>query len=101
MLLFVCVLSILFHDSKGNSEQPTATCPTWTYPSPPHNECVCGATLPNIVSCDGDTLTASVSTTNICIFFSEEMQTTLVGTCPYRHGGKPLPKKCIKFCREK
>ena len=98
MLLFACVLSILFHASRCKSKQPTAICPMWTYPSPPHNECVCGATLPNIISCQQDTLTASVSTGNrICIFFSEELQTTLVGTCPYGYGGRTLPNNVSKF----
>ena len=81
MLLFMCVLSIMFHASKCNSK--LFTCPTWTYPSPPHNKCVCGATLHNFIICDPDTLTAFLTVTNVCILFSEELQTTLAGTCPY------------------
>ena len=96
MLLFVCVLSVLFYTSKCNSSTPT--CPTWTYPSPPNNQCVCGATLYSII-CDSDTLTVYLRVRNVCIFYSEELQTTLAGTCPYGYWGK-LPKKVSKIEEE-
>ena len=94
MLLFTCVLSILFYGGKCRSEQPTVTgsCPTWTYPNPPRNECICGANILNIISCDRDSLIASVSATNVRTFFSKELETTLVGTCPYGYGERPLPR---------
>ena len=103
----MCVLSILFHASTGNGEQPTvtATCPTWTYPNPqaPH-ECVCGSSLHNTIICEQDTLTSLLTMSDICIFFSEELQTTLAGTCPYGFGGT-LPtnlsnteEKSTQFC---
>ena len=38
--------------------------------------------------------------TNVCIFFSEELRTTLVGTCPYGHGERTLPKNISKFKEE-
>ena len=76
-----------------------STCPTWTYPSPPNNECVCGVTLRTSIFCDPDTLTAFLMVTNVCIFYSEELQTTLAGTCPYGFGGK-LPKNASKIEEE-
>ena len=102
MLPILSFLIILFHASKCTSESSkVATCPTWTYPSPPHNECVCGSDLHywgyNII-CDPDTLTVTVILTEryFCIFFSEELQTTLVGTCPYGYHGT-LPRNPSKI----
>ncbi len=102
MLLFICVLSILFYAS---SEQPIASCPTWTYPNPQaHNECVCGNSLHNMIICEQDTLKSILTVSDICIFYSEELQTTLAGTCPYGYGGN-LPtnlstteRKRDQFC---
>ena len=86
MILCLQVISILFHASLSISisySSEISTCPTWTYPSPPHNECVCGDRIDGGIFCDPDTLTVSITTENICMFFSEQLQTTLVGTCPY------------------
>ena len=88
-LLFICILSILVHAS---SEQHIATCPTWIYPNPQaHNECVCGNSLHNMIICEQETLTSLLIVSDICIFYSEELQTTLAGTCPYGYG-ENLPK---------
>ena len=54
-----------------------------TYLSPPHNECVCADMHASDIICDSETLTLSVITGNTCMFFSEELQTKLFGTCPY------------------
>ena len=83
------VTTILFHASLCISNSEVSTCPMWTYPSPLRNECVCANT--NGIFCDPDTLTVSIITENICMFFSEQLQTTLIGTCPYRFVGK-LPR---------
>ena len=98
MLLFVCFLIVvLTHDSKCNGEgSALPTCPTWTYPSPPDNECVCGAKLHNNIICDQHTLTTVITVRNICVFFSRELQTTLAGTCPYGHAGI-LPRNASKI----
>ena len=91
MLLIVCIL-ILYHASKCITDSTeVATCPTWTYPSPPHNECVCGASLADAIICNSETLTSQITVKYFCMFFSEELQTTLIGTCPYGSGGR-LPK---------
>ena len=91
MLLLVCIL-ILYHASKCSTDSTeVATCPTWTYPSPPHNECVCGASLADAIICNSETLTLQITVKYFCMFFSEELQTTLIGTCPYGSGGR-LPR---------
>ena len=87
LLSLVCLLIILIHDSKCNNDSSgLPTCPTWTYRRPPDNQCVCGVRLHNII-CDPNTLTTIITEDYICVFFSRELQTTLVGTCPYGFGG--------------
>ena len=98
------VIIILFHASLSiciisNGSEISTTCPTGTYPSPPHNECVCANIPGSGVICDPDTLTVFVVTENICMFFSEELQTTLFGTCPYRFAGK-LPRNISQIMEE-
>ena len=65
-------------------------CPTWTYSGPSFNNCVCGQSLGNIVICDPATLNLSVSVAidYYCMFFSEEFNTTLIGSCPFSKRGK-------------
>ena len=83
MLLLVCIL-ILYHVSKCTTDSTeVATCPTWTYPSPPHNECVCGASLADAIICNSETLTVQLTVKYLCIFNNKNLHTTLVGTCPY------------------
>ena len=77
------VMSILFLCISICNSSEISTCPTETYLSPPHNECVCTNMHGSGIVWDPDTLTLSVITGNICMFFSEELQTTLFGTCPY------------------
>ena len=69
------------------------TCPIWTYPSPPRNECVCGDSLQDTVICNSEILTVQLTAKFFCsmIFNSNGVNTTLLGTCPY--GNKQiLPK---------
>ena len=104
MLLYIQMIgySILLHanlcTSISNNLEISKTCPTWTYPSPPHNECVCG-NAPGI-SCDQDTLTVSVRAGhNICMFFSDNLQTILIGTCPYIFNGQ-IPRNTSQIMEE-
>ena len=104
MFLYIQVIgySILLHanlcTSISNNLEISKTCPTWTYPSPPHNECVCG-NAPGI-SCDQDTLTVSVRAgRNICMFFSDNLQTILIGTCPYMFNGQ-IPRNTSQIMEE-
>ena len=88
VLSFACLLTILIHESKCNNESTgLPICPMWTYPSPSDNHCICGTKLHNSIICDRNTLTTVLIVREICVFFSEELQTTLAGTCPYGHGG--------------
>ena len=61
------------------------TCPIWTYPSPPHNECVCGDSLQDAIICNSETLTVQLTVKFFCLmlFNSSGVNTTLLGTCPY------------------
>ena len=91
---------VLFHTcmciSISNSSEVSA-CPTWTYPSPPNNECVCGDTFDHSIFCDRNTLAVSIGF--ICMFNSEELQTTLVGTCPYGKSIK-VPRNITQLMQE-
>ena len=106
-LNLVCLLIILIHDSKCNNDSSgLPTCPTWTYRSPPDNDCVCGVKLHNGIICDRNTLTTIIIERFICVFFSRELQTTLAGTCPYGFKGIlprnasmiGVPKESKWFC---
>ena len=68
-------------------------CPIWTYPSPPHNECVCGSSLEDAIICNSETLTVQLTVRFFCLmlFNSKGVTTTLLGTCPYGNLGI-LPK---------
>ena len=98
------VIIILFHTSLSiciisKGSEISATGPTGTYPSTSHNECVCANIPGSGVICDPDTLTVFVVMENICMFFSEELQTTLIGTCPYWFAGK-LPRNISQIMEE-
>ena len=69
------------------------TCPIWTYPSPPRNECVCGNSLKGAIICNSETLTVQLTVEFFClmIFNSNGLNTTLLGTCPYGYK-RILPK---------
>ena len=86
--LFLISTCTMYADS---SDLPT--CPIWTYPSPPHNECVCGNSLRDAIICNSETLTVQLTVTFFClmIFNSNGVNTTLLGTCPYRNT-EILPK---------
>ena len=100
MLLLVWLqLTILFCVSKctkGSSE--VATCPTWTYPRPPHNECVCGRSLVNAIICNPETLTVQLTVTYFCILNKNDFHPALIaiGTCPYGNKGI-LPKNVFQI----
>ena len=99
LLNSVCLLIILIHDSQCNSDSSRSglpTCPTWTYRSPHHNQCVCGIRLHKNIICDSSTLTTVVTERFICVFFSRELQTTLAGTCPYGSSGV-LPRNASEI----
>ena len=76
-------------------------CPMWTYPSPPHNECVCGSNLEDIIICNSETLTVQLTVEFFCLmlFNSKGLTTTLLGTCPYGNKGI-LPKNATHISED-
>ena len=61
-----------------------------------HNECVCGSDLHCNIVCDPDTITVILTERYFCIFFSKELQTTLVDTCLYGYH-EMLPRNPSKI----
>ena len=58
-------------------------CPPWMYPNPQqHNECGCATRVGGAILCDQES-SAVYILDFYCIFYSEELNTTLIGTCPY------------------
>ena len=66
MTLCIQVISILFLCNSVSNCSEISTCPTWTYPSPPHNECISGNTIDHGIYCDPDTLIVSITMRSIC-----------------------------------
>ena len=85
---FLMSTSIMYAESSD-----LTTCPIWTYPSPPHNECVCGSSLEDAVICNSETLNVQLTVKFFCLmlFNNKGVTTTLLGTCPYSTKGM-LPK---------
>ena len=85
---FLMSTSVMYAD-LDSSDLPN--CPIWTYPSPPHNECVCGSSLEDIIICKSETLTVQLTVKFFCLtitlFNSKGVTTTLLGTCPYGSSG--------------
>ena len=101
MLLFMsCLITVYFHSQYVKSE--SSSCPTWMYYNSKYDRCLCDKSLKGIIQCEHE---ASVQVRKFfCIFLSEELNTTLVGTCPYGLEGT-LPKNIselngdYKMCR--
>ena len=85
MLLIMCIAMAIWptHTECAISKPPK--CPTWHYYS--NNECVCGNNVKGAVICNANSSAVSLAE-YFCIFFCDELNTTLVGSCPYSHGGK-------------
>ena len=90
MLLLTSGLLLL--QGKCVSSQVESACPTWTYANSKDKdrECLCGSSIGGAVYCVSYT---NFSAVNIklkyfCIFYSEEFNNTLIGTCPYGSGGQ-------------
>ena len=96
MILSMCLLllatwSLSTSECISSKESRPLTCPTWMFRSSVnHSECVCGDGLSGTVFCDAESSTVYLKK-HFCIFFSEEWNSPLVGSCPYSHGGL-LPK---------
>ena len=79
------VSSLLILLLQGQHMSSEIDCPTWTYPSPRYNNCLCGESFDDIVDCNSaiSQLRVTINEDNYCMFFSEEFNTTLIGSCPY------------------
>ena len=80
LMWFAALLSIC-HECRGEED-----CPTWmVHDSSPQRNCVCADRLQNVIQCyDGSK--GTYIHRYFCMFYSEEKNTTLVGTCPYSDG---------------
>ena len=111
LLLQLLLVSYLNGSECVTSEPSANVCPAWMYPNPQqHNECVCGNRLGGAVLCDQESLTVYLLDF-YCILYSEELNTTLIGTCPYfskrsfciamHHTGpspcRPSWKRCFSY----
>ena len=84
MLLLLCIVLAIWPIYIESATSESYPCPTWQYYS--NSECVCGDRLNGAVICIANISTVSLAR-HFCIIFSEKLQATLVGSCPYSFGG--------------
>ena len=79
----LCLVLILLAVCCSYCEEP---CPIWMHQdeSDPQHKCVCSATLGGIVQCHDGSRGAYIIN-DYCMFFSEESNKTLIGSCPFGH----------------
>ena len=107
LLSFVLVSFLINAGFTGSVPEPSA-CPTWFYrPNLQNDDCVCGNVLNLAIYCDEGSGSVHL-VKSFCMFFSNEINTTLCGTCPYSDGGtvprnvselKDFGGLCFKFYR--
>ena len=92
LLLSVSLLLATWSSPCECTSFEQAVCPTWMHPnlSSSQHECVCGADLEEIISCNRETSTTHIKE-HYCIFFDEKLNSTLTGSCPYSTA-RMLPK---------
>ena len=105
LLSFVLVGFLINAGFTGSVPEPSA-CPTWFHrPNSQNNDCVCGDVLNWAIYCDEGSGSVHL-VKSFCMFFSNEINTTLSGTCPYSDGGtvprnvsglKDFGGLCFKF----
>ena len=73
-------------------------CPTWTYPNKTSlsHECICGDFLEGAVVCDQDTLKVRLAP-YYCISYNRWLNTTVIGSCPYRYYESELPQNPLEL----
>ena len=85
MLLVCVILFALWCSMSVKSELPP--CPTWMYRrNAQDNECICGDEVQGAIKCLPRKYSVTI-TEYFCIILSEDLNTTLIGTCPYGTGG--------------
>lgn len=93
MLISLCLFIV------NSTNSPSSFChdQTWMYLDSNTNQCVCGDSLGGSVVCDAKASNVYITEKYYCMFFSEELNTTLIGNCPYNYGRShniflPVPK---------
>ena len=95
MLLLVCLLLGIWSNAGECFSSEMFVCPTWMHRNSQHNHCECGSGLHQAIICNGDSSTVYLVNDDFCMFVSEELNTTLIGTCPYGSGGLYQNSKMI------
>ena len=91
--LLVVIVGGLSHSECIKSEQ--TDCPTWKYYQDSSNSCVCNNHVGGAIDCFEESPYVRIQQ-YYCIFFSENFNSTLIGSCPY---GQPatLPKNASEI----
>ena len=85
MLLVCVILFALWCSMSVKSE--LSPCPTWMYRrNAQDNECICGDKVQGAIKCLPRKYSVTI-TEYFYIILSEDLNTTLIGTCPYGTGG--------------
>ena len=96
MLLVCLVLAIWCSTGECVINSEPSPCPTWTFRQNAQDKgCTCDNDLHDAITC----LTGKykvVVVKGFCYILSEELNTTLIGTCPYSTGGN-LPRNVSKL----
>ena len=87
MLLVCLVLAIWCSTGECAINSELFPCPTWMYrKNMQDKECTCGDKLDNAITCFNEKYRVILQK-NFCYILSKELNTTLIGTCPYSDGG--------------
>ena len=90
LLLYIIIIAIGLTPTEHAIMSEPHPCPTWHYYS--NNECVCGDWLKGAVVCNANSSTVPVYLAkHFCIFFSDKLNTTIIGCCPYSPDGGEVP----------
>ena len=83
LIVLLCATSSA-EKSPYNVQQVGNTCPTWTYPEPPSQYCMCGNGLQHIVICKSNGSQTEVKVIlGYCITLDNNQSTEVVGPCPF------------------
>lgn len=84
----ICILIVTWVSIGECTNFEEMACPIWMHPdtSSSHHSCVCGDRLGGVIRCDQQTSRVNIKR-YYCIFFSKELNITLIGSCPYSYGG--------------
>ena len=95
LVLLLCGALLGQEESSDGQLQPEShDCPTWTYFNSDTQECQCGATVHNFVSCFINGNTSEVDLfMQFCMTQNKKKTKLVVGPCPYnKHPRFPVPR---------